>query len=103
MGTSSSPKIMERGLDDPGKSATEFSVLRTEEKPGGVFNLDLLGLVMIKPQVGSMCCPSAPVSPLLHVLLIEKFLLLVLGRQPGSHRGLVFISNPSFASSVKCR
>lgn len=26
------------GLDDPGKSATEFPVLRTEEQPGGMSN-----------------------------------------------------------------
>lgn len=35
VGTSSSPKAMEWDQDNPGKSATEFSVLRAGEKPGG--------------------------------------------------------------------
>lgn len=50
--------------DDPGTSAREFSVFKTEEKPGGIcISRTLQGLVMIKFQVGPICCPSSCCAP----------------------------------------
>ena len=60
--TPSSPRSMLWDQDDPGKSATEFSVLRGESR-WHLISLDLQGLVIIKSQVGPICCPYSSCAP----------------------------------------
>lgn len=77
--------------DDPGKSAIEFSVVKAEEKPGGIsVTWTLQGLVMMKSQVGAICYPSSccPSPPCLRVFPDVRE-IPALGGQPGSHKGLV--------------
>lgn len=62
----------------------------SEQKPGGIrLTWALQGLVMLKSQVGPICCPSSSCPPSHPLALLDVKEIPALGRQPGSHTGLV--------------
>lgn len=88
MGASPTPSTLEWDQDDPGEAATGCSVLRTEAR-WYPLNLGFAGSGDAQVSGRTHLLPLQLLSPPHPLALLDVKEIPALGRQPGSHTGLV--------------